>query len=48
MISDSEIFLDRYTNVHYNLLEDVEMLCTDIRERNLHGYKWNVSSRRLV
>lgn len=34
MISDSEISLDRYTNVHYNLLEDVEMLCTDIRERN--------------
>ncbi len=48
MISDSEISLDRYTNVHYNLLEDVEMLCTDIRERNQCGYKWNLSSRRFV
>ncbi len=30
MISDSEIFLDRYTNVHYNLLEAILKLMTDV------------------
>ncbi len=30
MINDLEIFLDRYTNVHYNLLEAILKLMTDV------------------